>query len=519
MSQAALSKSIESNRTLGPWLFVLVLFALGGCASVDPYSVPPMAVNLERDDAVGYCARLFADIDRRVDVLGVRDAESPRIAGFPYLRVDRFSAALAERTVSESQQLAWRARLQQLDETARATELANAPLSIDDLARCRTLLAAADASAAGDLRSAAKVPDNYSITMRTLGIYPLTRLPFAAGISKWQDETRAVFATPLAALPVRGRLQRYAPAVRTSESPASIDTLATLDVLGVPVLSPADTATLLARHAPVLEIDVAGVYDEPGALKLDAEDRVTLDTAQAVAYTRVTYTIIGGLIYPQLVYTFWFSERPSSGQFDSLSGQLDGLMWRVTLDRAGDALVYDGIHPCGCYHLFFPTEKVVARRLPETLDESLFVPQSVSGVAGAAMALRIESGTHYLQRVRPAPPPPALVPSVTKTTTYTMRDERTLTTLARRAGGTRSAYGTDGLVAGSERGERWFFWPMGIPSAGQMRQWGHHATAFVGRRHFDDPLLFDTYFEIPTSKGLMQTTSTQPTSQPAPQQP
>ena len=78
------------------------------------------------------------------------------------------------------------------------------------------------------------------------------------------------------------------------------------------------------------------------------------------------------------------------------------------------------------------------------------------------MALRIESGTHYLQRVRPAPSPSALVPSVTKTTTYTMRDERTLTTLARRAGGTRSAYGTDGLVAGSERGERWFFWPMGI---------------------------------------------------------
>ncbi len=52
------------------------------------------------------------------------------------------------------------------------------------------------------------------------------------------------------------------------------------------------------------------------------------------------------------------------------------------------------------------------------------------------------------------------------------------------------------MIAGSERGERWFFWPMGIESAGQMRQWGHHATAFVGRRHFDDPLLFDAYFEL-----------------------
>jgi hypothetical protein len=37
---------------------------------------------------------------------------------------------------------------------------------------------------------------------------------------------------------------------------------------------------------------------------------------------------------------------------------------------------------------------------------------------------------------------------------------------------------------------------MGIASAGQMRQWGHHATAFVGRRHFDDPDLFERYFEL-----------------------
>jgi hypothetical protein len=29
-----------------------------------------------------------------------------------------------------------------------------------------------------------------------------------------------------------------------------------------------------------------------------------------------------------------------------------------------------------------------------------------------------------------------------------------------------------------------------------MRQWGRHATAFVGRRHFDDPRLVERYFEI-----------------------
>jgi len=38
---------------------------------------------------------------------------------------------------------------------------------------------------------------------------------------------------------------------------------------------------------------------------------------------------------------------------------------------------------------------------------------------------------------------------------------------------------------------------MGIPSPGAMRQWGHHAIAFVGRRHFDDARLFEQYFEYP----------------------
>ena len=60
----------------------------------------------------------------------------------------------------------------------------------------------------------------------------------------------------------------------------------------------------------------------------------------------------------------------------------------------------------------------------------------------------------------------------------------------------RSAYDPDGMIRGTERGERVFFWPMGIPSAGAMRQWGHHATAFVGRRHFDDADLIDKRFRI-----------------------
>jgi hypothetical protein len=114
------------------------------------------------------------------------------------------------------------------------------------------------------------------------------------------------------------------------------------------------------------------------------------------------------------------------------------------------------------------------------------------------VVLRIESRTHYLQRVSTRPA--AGIDGIR----YVLHDEGRLRTLDWPAGGTRSAYDAAGFVPGSERAERWLFWPMGIASAGQMRQWGRHATAFVGRRHFDDAGLLDLYL-VPRGEGAAAT--------------
>ena len=74
--------------------------------------------------------------------------------------------------------------------------------------------------------------------------------------------------------------------------------------------------------------------------------------------------------------------------------------------------------------------------------------------------------------------------------------EGELRSLARFGPGFRSVFGPDGFIAGTDRPEGWLFWPMGIERAGAMRQWGRHATAFVGRRHFDDADLFEKRFEF-----------------------
>jgi hypothetical protein len=98
-------------------------------------------------------------------------------------------------------------------------------------------------------------------------------------------------------------------------------------------------------------------------------------------------------------------------------------------------------------------------------------------------------GTHYVEQV-------TLVRGADSLTRYALRPYEELRSLPRADRGRRSAFGPDGLIAGSERAERFLFWPMGIASAGAMRQWGRHATAFVGRRHFDDADLLERRFEL-----------------------
>ncbi len=79
---------------------------------------------------------------------------------------------------------------------------------------------------------------------------------------------------------------------------------------------------------------------------------------------------------------------------------------------------------------------------------------------------------------------------------YEFRAYDALRSLLAPRGGTRSVFGPDGLIVGTDRPESWLFWPMGIANAGAMRQWGRHATAFVGRRHFDDADLLERRFVL-----------------------
>ena len=120
----------------------------------------------------------------------------------------------------------------------------------------------------------------------------------------------------------------------------------------------------------------------------------------------------------------------------------------------------------------------------------MFAPQALPRVGeGARPLVRIASGTHYIERV-------GLVSGSDSLARYEILSYGELRSLPRLDGRRASLFDREGLVPGTERPERLLFWPMGIRSAGAMRQWGRHATAFIGRRHFDDADLFEKRFKF-----------------------
>jgi hypothetical protein len=440
------------------------------------------------------CAAWFSDLDARVDAAGVRDAQEARLPGFPYLRVNRLLASFRDAAGADESVLhALVDRMQELDFEARRHEIANLPPGprppLERARECSARLRQADLAEPrlrARLLERAVVPDDYSAAQRVLGLYTLTKLPFIAGVRRYEEEVRQAFARRLTP-PPESLVVRYAPRLAGTRvaAPAVANALAMTEPRG------AALGQLLAAHAPVFEIEVAGGYDRPGALRWRAdEDLPAVDASEPVVYAHPAWTRYRGRTLLQLVYTVWFAERPPASPGDLLAGRLDGVTWRVTLAPDGEPLLYDTMHPCGCFHMFFPTPRATPLPPPSALQEWNFSPQSLARVdEGERPLLRVAARTHYVERV-------GATRDAAGDVRYALRDYGELRSLALPGGGRKSVFGTDGLIAGSERPERFLYWPMGIPSAGAMRQWGRHATAFVGRRHFDDADLLEKRFAL-----------------------
>lgn len=454
------------------------------------------------------CEGLFDEMDRRTNEYGVADAAAAQVSGFPALRVDRFLASFAHQGMMGEAYVEWLERLRELDETARRIEWRNLPseakASLPDTfgANVETVVnvcghilaeqALIYPSRRAQLLSAIEQPDAYSTWQRFFGLYFLSRWAIVDGVRRVQMEMREPFHNPDQNQSVTGRRVQYDPPksdVLNSAEVAKVLEQAARGPLGIPEPAEDQLARLFDTFAPIWNVDTLDDNDRIGTAGIDAEDgKRYVNTQKSTVYRLPSYTRFGDQVLLQLNYLIWFPARPPLSWMDIYAGRFDGLIWRVTLGMDGKPLAYDSIHPCGCYYLIFPGEgtRFVP---PRDGSEPILSPMPILGPGpGERLVIRIASGNHFIRGIESAEPAP-------NSNLYGWLDYDQLRSLPMPNGQHRSLFDADGLVPGSERPERFLFWPMGVPSAGTMRQWGRHAIAFLGKRHFDDPWLLEKFIQ------------------------
>jgi hypothetical protein len=495
----------------------------------------PSQVSKAHGEYAKPCRVVYTHFQRRVDANGVRDAQTVPINQFPYLHVNRFLSAFDIPLSDHKLFSAWVDHLQLLALQAQAIEFSNLPQQsqqaltkfthetlpqtgdmdfMDSLRWCSAHLVGeelADEKVRRYVKAAAIVPSDYRTWWRVAGLYVFTALPVVYGIDRWHRESAAKFRLPYDQLAVKGELIRYYPQ-------ASADTLSRKEIavliqraednpLSIPSFSKSELESLFAAYAPVFEVDTRVREDDMGS-PVYRQGQLRVDVSRVKVFTLLSYTFFNGTVLPQLNYVTWFPARPCTSAADLLCGDLDGITWRVTLARDGTPIHYDVIHNCGCYHTFFPTQALTVRKPPPTWEEWAFIPIKAPLITGSErILLRQEATTHYvvsLQVIKKGRPVQGKDNKV-----YELVPYRTLRSLPFGTGQRKSMFQPNGLVAGTQRKERYILWPMGIPSPGSMRQWGHHATAFVGRRYFDDPCLLGKYY-TPAGKVVGLSTPTLP---------
>jgi len=499
-------------------IFVVCILTLNACSTTAPIKQQAAASN---DDLFQSCVTFYEDIDANIQLFDIQDAQTFAIRGYPYLHSNRLLASYAPLVTTDTQDF-WLEQLQKLGMESLVLASQNLPSEtkiqllqkwqyLDTKSKTLSELiemcgkyshdkAAYNDKALQYLKQQSKIPDHYTTWWRAVGIYPIVSYFMAKGISNWHKESTTALTRVSEHIPVEGEIYRYTskdPNNKLSDLKAveSILTLAAENPLKIPLPSKKEMASLFATYAPIWEIDTVTDNDKVGAVYWPAADALPkIDLEQPTMYQLASHVHFYGKTLLQLNYFIWVPQRPCTSGFDFLCGQIDGLIWRVTLKENGEPLLYDSIHSCGCYHTFFPVDDLKLLPPKMNVEETAFVPiKAPKFRIDKSLTVRLSSVSHYLDAVFYSDETNPKTHS-DKTITYETKPYNSLRSLRINDKEYKSLFKANGLVAGTERKERWFFWPMGIASAGAMRQWGTHATAFVGRRHFDDPCLLENSF-------------------------
>jgi hypothetical protein len=485
--------------------FLLFSLVLTGCAAVLSRPAPPGPPRPPE------CAAFFHDLDEKVREEGVRNAAAFEVPGFPYLRANRFLKVLGDRVRTDEEKESWAGWMRDLALKGRTAEIRNlTPEAVRSLsgkkgageareelisrvALCADGMRDHDREGGGlhaAVRAAVQIPDEYSTFLRVIGLHPLTAIPVALATERARADFRKWFAGDMEKLPVAGRLKRYFPAGAVSPGPGEIARIiaeAADPFLKVPRPGAPGLEKLARAFAPAVVQDEAGPYDEIGKPAWRG-DRIEIAGERPEVYYYFSNAFLNGRPILQVQYVFWYGARAGDSPPWFERGLLDGLTIRFSLDSRGEPFMVDIMNNCGCYHFFAPARGRVNQTLAPASATPPFVPQDLPPLGREErLGVRVNSGRHQVQRLFAAREGKGDI-------LYDLRPYEDLESLPAGDGSRKSLFDASGIVPGTERSERFFLFPMGVPRVGSMRQRGHHAVDFIGRAHFDDPDLFERNF-------------------------
>lgn len=465
-------------------------------AAVEPKLPVPLDPSVFVGILKGYkdCRAKYAEMDARIDAAGVRDGSYYRVPGFPYLRTDRFAASFANEVKGLDEVAGWTRRMREFDQEAREFEYQNLGLSEQEIGTWRYDLL----SCGSGLATMELFEDANLALLRKMAVPGAEYRPGKATLAEAQRKQLAVhdtdllkrFSGPLPAADDRAPLKLWnAKPVEDLSLIAQGYGNAIPDELGVPALIDSQWRAFAERHAPALWIESASDRDQPGMPAVQGT-ALSVDPARPRMHYQITFTRFGKQALAQINYFIWFKGS------EGLNGDVDGLIWRVTLDARAEPLVYESVRASGRDHLWFPAQplKRRARSARNADDGDPLFPQAepISG----PVALRIGAGDHALRRVVPL----AEASSGDAARAYQLARYEEVFTLAAGDGRTRSLYDANGQIPGVKDGEQARLWGDRVTAAGALRALGRVPVTAIGSRHFDDADRLDRLFVAPATR-------------------
>ncbi|PSW20560.1 hypothetical protein C9I98_06825 [Photobacterium sanctipauli] len=475
---------------------VISAVVLSACANItdSQYAAPSYPTSL--DSCIDQLNAFKSEVKRQ----GVQDAQVVWDNRYPHLAFNRFSQAQLSKLETRNDQQQWlnytasQAKSQRHAEYNNLIDKQHFELaSLDYCADKLTQHSRFDTPFWQSLeQSPPTIDSSYEPWYRFFGVFPISKQVAKPAIENEKKRILDEFNQPTEGYSVTYAMAPDSATLSTHQIQRWFDNALVQSDFDWPQLSERQINQLLHHYAPVIEIESASLDDKPGRVEYSPHLQPEVNTNAPTIYLDHSYTEFHGKVYLQLNYSLWFANRTPESSFDPYAGAFDGVVLRLTLDHQGQPLVLDSIHHCGCYHMVFALQpQLVFRAQDDGIEKPLTFTKAMPVVA-SMLNVTLSHGEHMIKQVEWRSKQPSHARQLLPLHYDALRSIPTQKHY------NKSLFDQRGFLLASERLERIYLWPFGVPSPGTMRQVGHHATAFIGERHFDDATVLEALLQ-PTS--------------------